>query len=60
MCPKLVPKWKGPFMVVKRFDTVYEVMTAFKVTKLYHFDLLKPRQASDFLPWIKRAQKKFL
>ena len=40
--PKLSPKWKGPYLVIKQFGTVYEIMTAYKVTKLYHFDLLKP------------------
>ena len=38
---KLMSKWKGPYMVVKRFGTVNKIMTSFKVTKLYHFDFLK-------------------
>lgn len=57
--PKLMPKWRGPYMVVKRFGTVYEIMTAFGVSKLYHFDLLKPCHAEP-PPWIKRAQRKFV
>ena len=55
--PKLMPKWKGPYVIVKRFGTVYEVMTSFKVTKLYHFDLLKPCHATDIPRWIKKARK---
>ena len=41
VCPKLVPKWRGPYMVVRRFGLVYEILTALKVSKLFHFDLLK-------------------
>ena len=56
--PKLQPKWKGPFLIIKRFGTVYEVMTAMKSTKLYHFDLLKPCYTEDIPPWIKKARKR--
>ena len=58
--PKLQPKWKGPYMIVKRFGTVYEVMTAFKNTKLYHFDLLKPCHAQEIPSWINKARKRFV
>lgn len=58
--PKLQPKWKGPYLVVKRFGTVYEIMTSFRVSKLYHFDLLKPCHAQEVPAWIRRARKKFL
>ena len=47
VCPILVPKWRGPYMVVKRFGTVYEFLTVLKVTKLFHFDLLKPCHITD-------------
>ena len=56
--PKLMPKWKGPYMVVQRFGTVYEVMLSPKVTRLYHFDLLKPCHSQEIPPWIKRARNK--
>ena len=58
--PKLAPKWKGPYLVVKRFGTVYEVMTIFRVTKLIHFDLLKPCYSSEVPVWIKKARRKFI
>ena len=57
--PKLMPKWKGPYLIIGRFGTVYEVMTTFKVSKLYHFDLLKPCHG-NMPPWIKRAKRRFL
>ena len=46
--PKLVPKWKGLYMVVKRFGIV---MTTYTVSKLYHF--LKLCHTKEFPPWIK-------
>ena len=58
--PKLAPKWKGPYLVVKRFGTVYEVMTTFRVTKLIHFDLLKPCYSAEVPSWIKKARRKFI
>ena len=57
---KLMPNWKGPYMVVKCFWTVYKIMTSFKVTKLYHFHLLKPCNATDIPWWIVRAKKHFV
>ena len=58
--PKLQPKWKGPCLIIKQFGTVYEVMTAYRVSKLYHFDLLKPCYLEDLPSWIKKAKKKFI
>ena len=58
--PKLQPKWKGPCLIIKRFGTVYEVMTAFKCVKLFHFDLLKPCHTEDIPSWIKKARKRFV
>ena len=53
-----MPKWKGLYIVVKHFRTVYWIMTSFKIMKLYHFDLLKPYN-TDVPQWIVRARKHF-
>ena len=47
-------------MVVKRFGTVYEVMTTYRVSKLYPFGLLQPCHTEEFPPWNKQTRKKFL
>ena len=47
-------------MVGKRFSTVFEVITTYRVSKLHHFDLLKFCHTEEFPPWIKQARKKFL
>ena len=60
VCPKLVPKWRGPYMVIKRFGTVHKILMGMKVSKLFHFDLLKPCHVTDIPPWIKRARKGYL
>ena len=55
--PKLMSKWKEPYMVIKRFGPVNEIMTCFKVTKLHHFNLLKACHATETQRWIERASK---
>ena len=57
VCPKLVPKWRGPYMVIKRFGTVYKILTAMKVSKLFHFDLLKPCHVTDIPPESKGPER---
>ena len=56
--PKLSPYWLGPYMVVKKFGTVYEIQKSAKTSKLYHFDLLKPCFTEQVPSWIKREQQK--
>jgi len=56
--PKLAPKWKGPFMVAKKIDTVYEIQIASRKSKLIHFDLLKACHSDTVPVWIKRARTK--
>jgi transposase InsO family protein len=60
--PKLDAKWKGPYLVVKKFGTIYEVQINRQTSKLLHFDLLKPCHIdiNSVPPWLKRAQKKLL
>ena len=56
--PKLAPKWKGPFVIVARFGTIYEVLISPTNSKLYHFDLLKRCYSDDPPKWTKRAIKR--
>jgi len=56
--PKLAPKWRGPYIVVARFGTVYEVMVSPTTSKIYHFDLLKRCYNDCPPPWIRRALRK--
>ena len=60
VCPKLMPKWKGPFMVVRKFGMAYEVLVTPKTSKVYHYDLLKPCYSTDCPPWIKRTRKRLV
>ena len=57
VCLKLMPRWKGPFMVVRKFGTTYEVLVTPKTSKVYHFDLPKPCHSRDCPPWIERPRK---
>ena len=56
VCPKLVPKWRGPYMVIRLFSTVYDILTALKVSKLSHFYLFELCHVIDIPSWIKRAR----
>jgi len=56
--PKLAPKWRGPYIIVARFGTVYEVMVTPTSSKVYHFDLLKRCHTDCPPPWIRRALRK--
>ena len=47
--PKLSPKWKGPYLVLKKFGTVFEIQITKKKSKLVHFDLLKGSQRGVIL-----------
>ena len=47
-------------MVVKKFGMVYEILTALKVSKIFHFDLLKPCHVTDLPPLIKKARKRYI
>ena len=38
VCPKLVPEWRGPYLAMRRFGMVYEILTALKVFQLFPFD----------------------
>jgi len=58
--PKLAPKWLGPYLVRKQYGNVCEVLTSPKISKIYHFDLLKRCHLQDLPPWIGRARRRLL
>ena len=56
--PKLQPKWKGPCLVVHRFnDALLRIQTGAKKTINVHTDLLKPCYSLKRPRWLKRAKK---
>ena len=40
--------------------TVYKVMTKYRITNWYYFDLLIPCRVIEMPTWIKRAKKQFV
>ena len=55
--PKLSPKWKGPYLVLKKFGTVFEIQITKKKSKLVHFDLLKECHSLEAPGWLIKAQR---
>ena len=56
--PKLQPKWRGPCLVVKKFnDTLVHIQVSAKKSLTVHTDLLKACFSSKQPRWLKRAQK---
>jgi hypothetical protein len=58
--PKLAPKWLGPFLVVQKLDSIYEVQITAKKSKMIHFDLLKECKANIGPGWLQRARRQLL
>ena len=58
VCPKLQPKWKGPYLILKKFGSTYEVLLSSNKSKTYHFDLLKPCRSTEMPKWMKKHHKK--
>ena len=56
--PKLMPKWRGPYLVISRFGTVCEVQTSAKTSKLCHFDLLKLCHSLNLPAWLIKTRRK--
>ena len=42
-----MPKWKGPFMVVRKFGMAYEVLVTPKTSRVYHYDLQTAHHGSN-------------
>ena len=55
--PKLSAKWKGPYMVVQKCGSVYEVQLNTKTSKLIHYDLLKRCHSEPLPRWMQRARR---
>ena len=59
--PKLQPKWRGPCLVVKKFnDTLVQIQVSSKKTLTVHTDLLKRCYSPKRPRWLRRAQKAIL
>jgi hypothetical protein len=58
--PKLAPKWLGPFLVVQKLDSIYEVQITAKKSKMIHFDLLKECKANIGPGWLQKARRQLL
>ena len=59
--PKLQPKWRGPCLVVKKFnDALVHVQLSAKKSTTVHTDLLKPCYSTRRPGWLRRKQKAIL
>ena len=59
--PKLQPKWRGPCLVVRKFnDCLYHIQTSSKNSITVHSDLLKPCYSNRFPGWFRRKRKQIL
>ena len=57
--PKLQPKWRGPFLIIKVYnDVLVEVKLSMKKSIVVHTDLLKPCLSKNLPPWLKKEQRK--
>ena len=58
VAPKLAPRWKGPYLIIQKCGTVYELQTSHKTSKMVHFDLLKLCHKEELPRWLTRVRKK--
>ncbi|XP_053406411.1 uncharacterized protein LOC128559220 [Mercenaria mercenaria] len=58
VCSKLVPKWKGPFLVQKRIDDLTYLVKQKKTSnaKVYHIDRLLKYHGNALPKWFKSAK----
>ncbi|ELU00533.1 hypothetical protein CAPTEDRAFT_185334 [Capitella teleta] len=56
-CPKLKPKWRGPFLVRILNDVLVEVQISARKSCVYHTDLLKHCFSNDLPVWLTRMQR---
>ena len=59
--PKLQPKWRGPCLIVKKFnDCLVHIQLSCKKFMTVHTDLLKPCYSQKLPGWFKRARRQIL
>ena len=59
--PKLQPKWRGPCLVVKRFnDCLVHINLSCKKSMTVHTDLLKPCYSTRLPGWFRRKRRQLL
>ena len=59
--PKLQPKWRGPCLVVKRFnDCLVHIQLSCHKSLTCHKDLLKPCYSTKLPGWFKRKRRQIL
>jgi hypothetical protein len=57
-CPKLKPKWRGPFLVRRILnDVLMEVQISGRKSCVYHTDLLKHCFSNDLPVWLTRMRR---
>ena len=61
VCTKLSPRWKGPFLVIKKLDDLtYLVKKSEKQrAAVFHLDRLEPYQGRNILTWFSKVISKF-
>ena len=54
--PKFLPKWKGPYLVVHKFnDILVEILKSHTKTSIVHTDHLKIYQGRSLPRWLKKG-----
>jgi len=60
-CPKLQPRWRGPFLISQVFsDVLFEIQIAVDKFATVHHDLLKPCYAEQLPKWLRKARKRLV
>ena len=58
VCPKLQPKWRGPCLVIKKYnDCLVQIQVSCKKSLTVHVDLLKACYSTRFPGWFKRKRR---
>ena len=61
VCPKLQPKWRGPCLVVRKFnDCLVHIQLSAKKSLTVHTDLLKPCHSTKFPNWFRKKRRHLL